>query len=167
MSDSEPLHPNAFQSSSNEEYSSQEEEDHQSGEGDDDSMSLGEDATPEEIQGDEATAKSGENGNTPKKERDTVVDSVTTPALEANKASAKKASAKKKSSDKKPSASGPKSPYNPKKNNSGRISYIEMTHEAIVNLKDRTGSSVPAIQKWLKAKYPTKLSANLKSSRPH
>ena len=32
---------------------------------------------------------------------------------------------------------------------SGKPTYLEMTHEAIVALKDRTGSSAPAISKWI------------------
>ena len=34
---------------------------------------------------------------------------------------------------------------------SGKPTYLEMTHEAIVALKDRTGSSAPAISKWILA----------------
>jgi len=32
---------------------------------------------------------------------------------------------------------------------SGKPTYLEMAHEAIVALKDRTGSSAPAISKWI------------------
>ena len=102
--------------------------------------------------------KSGENGNTPKKERETVVDMITTPADEAKKVGSAKKKSSKKASAKKSSESGPKSPYVPKKNASGKLSYLEMVHEAIAHLKDRTGSSAPAIQKWIKAKYPDKAS---------
>ncbi|CAB9501476.1 expressed unknown protein [Seminavis robusta] len=40
--------------------------------------------------------------------------------------------------------------------------YIELVHEAIVELKDRTGSSQPAVMKYLLAKYP-----NLQTSAPN
>lgn len=103
-------------------------------------------------------SNSGENESTPRKERDTVVDMVTTPADEAKKVGSAKKKSAKKSSSKNPATSGSKSPYIPKKNGSGKLSYLEMVHEAIANLKDRTGSSVPAIQKWIKGKYPDKAS---------
>lgn len=41
-------------------------------------------------------------------------------------------------------------------------SYLELVHEAIVNLKDRTGSSQIAIVKYLVATYP-----NLQANTPH
>lgn len=42
-----------------------------------------------------------------------------------------------------------------KKDRKNSIHYYELIKEAIVSLKDRTGSSVPAIEKYIKEKYPS------------
>ena len=44
------------------------------------------------------------------------------------------------------------SPANSRKRN-GKPTYLEMVHEAIVTMKDRTGSSGPAISKWIAANH--------------
>ena len=51
-----------------------------------------------------------------------------------------------------------KSPTQKKK--SGKPTYIEMAHNAIVALKDRKGSSVPAISKWILANHEHAKSTN-------
>ena len=43
----------------------------------------------------------------------------------------------------------------------GKTTYLTMIHEAIVEIGDRTGSSVPAIQKFIKSKY-----VHLQNSKP-
>jgi len=50
---------------------------------------------------------------------------------------------------------------------SGKPTYLDMTHDAIVSLKDRTGSSVPAISKWILAnhEHAAAASANLFKNR--
>ncbi len=47
----------------------------------------------------------------------------------------------------------PKVPRYLIKSTNGRATYITMVHEAIVELADRTGSSIPAIQKFMKNKH--------------
>ena len=42
----------------------------------------------------------------------------------------------------------------PKSGTKGKKNYITMIHEVIVEIGDRTGSSVPAIMKVMKARYP-------------
>jgi hypothetical protein len=37
---------------------------------------------------------------------------------------------------------------------SANKSYFDLAKEAIVDLKDRTGSSLPAIKSWIQSKYP-------------
>ena len=54
------------------------------------------------------------------------------------------------SSKKSPKPSTSTSPPTSRKR-SGKPTYIEMVHDAIVTLKDRTGSSAPAISKWILA----------------
>jgi hypothetical protein len=54
------------------------------------------------------------------------------------------------SSKKTPKTSSSTSPPTSRKR-SGKPTYIEMVHDAIVALKDRTGSSAPAISKWILA----------------
>lgn len=44
------------------------------------------------------------------------------------------------------------SPATSRKRN-GKPTYLEMVHEAIVTMKDRTGSSGPAISKWIAANH--------------
>lgn len=44
----------------------------------------------------------------------------------------------------------------------GNVTYFTMVHEAIVELGDRTGSSVPAIQKFMKNKHPELLTTKPK-----
>lgn len=100
----------------------------------------------------EAAAKPGEDIDTHEAENEPALDMATTPSEGVNKVGSAKKAAKKASTKKAPA-------YTPKKNNSGKVSYLEMAHEAIANLKDRTGSSAPAIQKWVKAKYPDKVTA--------
>jgi len=39
------------------------------------------------------------------------------------------------------------------KSSNGKMTYITMVHEAIIEIGDRTGSSVPAISKFIKAKH--------------
>ena len=113
-------------------------------------MDDAQESQPEEG---ETGAKSGEDIDTNEPNNEPVVDMATTPTEGAKKVGSAKKAAKKASSAKKASA------YTPKKNNSGKVSYLEMAHEAIANLKDRTGSSAPAIQKWVKAKYPDKVTS--------
>jgi hypothetical protein len=61
------------------------------------------------------------------------------------------ASSKGKTSSKKtPKTSSSTSPPTSRKR-SGKPTYIEMVHDAILALKDRTGSSAPAISKWILA----------------
>ena len=116
-------------------------------------MTNGVETKTDKEHGDVPATQTGENGGTPMKE--TVVDMVTTPIEEGKKVGSAKKSSSKKASAKKETSSG----YTPKKSNSGKISYLEMTHEAIATLKDRTGSSAIAIQKWVKANYPDKVTA--------
>ena len=54
-----------------------------------------------------------------------------------------------------------------RKSKSGKPTYLEMVHEAIVSLKDRTGSSAIAISKWIQSSYDhTKsVQANMFKSR--
>ncbi len=47
----------------------------------------------------------------------------------------------------------PKVPKYLIKSSNGRVTYLIMIHEAIVELADRTGSSIPAIQKFMKNKH--------------
>lgn len=54
----------------------------------------------------------------------------------------------------KASSISPKVPSFLAKNSKGGISYFTLVHEAIVELNDRTGSSIPAIMKFLKNKHP-------------
>jgi len=60
---------------------------------------------------------------------------------------------KKKPSSKSPKKASKKSPSTASsaRKKSGKPTYLEMVHDAIVSLKDRTGSSVPAISKWVLA----------------
>jgi hypothetical protein len=37
---------------------------------------------------------------------------------------------------------------------SSNKSYFDLAKEAIVDMKDRTGSSLPAIKSWIQARYP-------------
>ena len=156
MSNNEPQPPSAITAippSSNEAESMKVKESHIPSKEEDSDMTDGEDAKLDENHAEVPPTQTGENGGTPT--RETAVDMVTTPVEEAKKVgSAKKSSTKKASSAKKESSG-----YTPKKNNSGKISYLEMTHEAIATLKDRTGSSAIAIQKWVKANYPDKVTA--------
>jgi histone H1/5 len=154
MSNPEPVDPTAVNPSSNKEEALKQEENHQSDEELDES--IVEHVKPAAGQGEGASAHLGENGGTPKKETVAAVDMVTTPTEETKKVGSAKKKSSKKSTAKKPAESGPKSPYTPKKNGSGKLSYLEMVHEAIAHLKDRTGSSTIAIQKWIKAKYADK-----------
>ncbi|KAL7522817.1 hypothetical protein ACHAWX_007527 [Stephanocyclus meneghinianus] len=154
-SDSEALDPHAFESSSNgNESDPDEEHDVSSGE-ENDAVNDAQDLNSDEIHKDEAQTKSGENGSSP--QRETAFDSVSTPALEEAKSIFLKKSSAKKSPAKTPSAK--KSPASDEKSSAsrkkaGKPSYLDMAHDAIAALKDRTGSSVPAIQKWVKATYP-------------
>jgi hypothetical protein len=54
----------------------------------------------------------------------------------------------------KASSISPKVPVFLAKNSKGGASYFTLVHEAIVELNDRTGSSIPAIMKFLKNKHP-------------
>lgn len=47
-----------------------------------------------------------------------------------------------------------KSPKTPSKKPNKSIPYTEVITNAIIALKDRTGSSQPAIQKWIVTNYP-------------
>ena len=96
----------------------------------------------EELNSDKAT--NGENGGTPK--RETLVDNVTTPAAEKAKSDSAK-----KSSVKKSPKNHDKSPSDKPQKKSGKPTYLGMVQEAIATLKDRTGSSSPAVLKWIKA----------------
>lgn len=124
-----------------------------------------------------ATGKSSEGTATPSRAK--VFDNVTTPKIEAEKMEAKKKAASAKKSTPSTSADGGsgklksdeaessmKSPANEKSPASkspgasqskskkgGKPSYVDMIHEAIVTIKDRTGSSVVAISKWILANH--------------
>lgn len=54
----------------------------------------------------------------------------------------------------KASSISPKVPAFLAKNSKGSVSYFTLVHEAIVELNDRTGSSFPAIMKFLKSRHP-------------
>lgn len=85
--------------------------------------------------------------------------------MSSKKTPVKASDSKSPASDSKEAASGSKTPgkktpkKTPKKSTpstsarkkSGKLTYVEMVQEAIVSLKDRTGSSVPAICKWVLA----------------
>jgi len=65
----------------------------------------------------------------------------------------KSASDSKMPASKTPMASSKKSPATASsaRKKPGKPTYLEMAHDAIASLKDRTGSSVPAISKWILA----------------
>ena len=100
-----------------------------------------------DIKGTPASSKKKKQVSTPKK---------------SNTPSKKKSSAKKAApavSESSPSATvsnengSAKTPSSTSRKRSSKT-YFQYIHEAIVALKDRTGSSIPAIKKWLLAKYP-------------
>lgn len=53
-----------------------------------------------------------------------------------------------------PSSMSKKVPIFMAKSSKGSITYFSLILEAIVEINDRTGSSIPAICKWMKAKHP-------------
>ncbi len=125
-------------------------------------------------------AKEKSESTTPGKGK--VFDNVTTPKMEEEKMAKKKsASAKKATPSKseggsgelkseeaevdeaKPAATSPtkKSPASKgSAKKGGKPSYVEMIHEAIVAIKDRTGSSAIAISKWILSHYQHAASIN-------
>lgn len=119
-------------------------------------------------------AKEKSESKTPSKGK--VFDNVTTPQMEEEEMAKKKAaSAKKATLTKSEGGSGElKSGDSPAANASskksptskgsskkgGKPSYIEMIHEAIVAIKDRTGSSAIAISKWILAHHQHAASIN-------
>jgi len=68
------------------------------------------------------------------------------------------------SAGKSPKSASKKSPSTASsvRKKSGKPTYLEMVHDAIVSMKDRTGSSVPAISKWILAN-----NEHVKSAHPN
>ena len=101
-------------------------------------------------------AKEKSDGSTPSKAK--LYDSVTTPLQIEREKAAKSSSAKKDEGKPAAKSSAPLSKASAKKG--GKLSYIDMVHEAIVAIKDRTGSSNIAIGKWILANHQHTASIN-------
>ena len=87
---------------------------------------------------------------TPAKEPD---DGIEMPINEIGKLQGTKESAKKTEKG---------TPTKGGKKKSTSIPYTQVIHDAIIALKDRTGSSSPAIQKWIMNNHPTMDPSKLK-----
>jgi len=132
-------------------------------------------------------AKEKSEGTTPGKGNAKAFDSVTTPQMKAEEMAKKKSASLKKatpskseggsgelksdeaesdeaeSDEAKPASKSPvkKSPASKgTAKKGGKPAYVDMIHEAIVAIKDRTGSSVVAMSKWILANHEHAASIN-------
>ena len=87
-------------------------------------------------------------------------ESVATNSSAEERDNPKVVSAEKKPQESPNATKSPKAPAKGKKSTS--VPYTQVIHNAIVALKDRTGSSQPAIQKWILTNHPEMDAAKLK-----
>lgn len=107
-------------------------------------------------------SKSGESAPTPAKAKTFTFVEKADPAMKLSPTCSIKSTPMKNdepaSDSKVPAGKTPKSASARKKQS--KPTYLEMAHEAILTLKDRTGSSIPAISKWILANHEHTVSAH-------